>query len=241
MQTALLPDGQRFAQLLRTHRDRARLTQEELAERARMSVRALRDLERGRTRYPHRTSVHRLAAALELTGEERVAFESTPPRSAGGPGRAAWEPPPASASIALRWVPLLREVEDAVCTGAGGGHPAVVTIAGPGRGTFAVQCAHVVRVRLDLEVIYVDLGREVRDVETLCAQARQAQLERALDGRRCLLVVDGVRAGDDVGPLLRLGFTGVLIAAETTGGTDGGASRVPYGGPDGVTRRVTLT
>ncbi|MGW2195698.1 helix-turn-helix transcriptional regulator [Streptosporangium sp. NPDC001682] len=91
MRSALLSDSLGFAQLLRTHRDKARLTQEELAERARLSVRTLRDLERGRTRYPHRTSVRRLAAALELTGEDRVTFEAAPPRSvtsATAPARA---------------------------------------------------------------------------------------------------------------------------------------------------------
>jgi tetratricopeptide (TPR) repeat protein/DNA-binding XRE family transcriptional regulator len=56
-----------FGDVLRAHRVTARLTQEELAERARLSVRAIADLERGRTARPRPNSVQRLAAALELT------------------------------------------------------------------------------------------------------------------------------------------------------------------------------
>jgi transcriptional regulator with XRE-family HTH domain len=56
-----------FGDVLRAHRMTARLTQEELAERAQLSVRAIADLERGRTARPRLSSVQRLATALELT------------------------------------------------------------------------------------------------------------------------------------------------------------------------------
>ncbi|WP_432894298.1 helix-turn-helix domain-containing protein [Kribbella sp. CA-245084] len=49
-----------FGALLRRHRRSARLTQEELAERSGLSVRAISDLERGRTARPYRTSVPEL-------------------------------------------------------------------------------------------------------------------------------------------------------------------------------------
>ncbi|HXL92877.1 MAG TPA: helix-turn-helix domain-containing protein [Streptosporangiaceae bacterium] len=55
-----------FGDVLRAHRDAAALTQEELAERAQFSVRAIADLERGRTARPRPDSVRRLAAALGL-------------------------------------------------------------------------------------------------------------------------------------------------------------------------------
>jgi tetratricopeptide (TPR) repeat protein/transcriptional regulator with XRE-family HTH domain len=55
-----------FGDVLRAHRDAATLTQEELAERAQLSVRAIADLERGRTARPRPDSVRRLAAALGL-------------------------------------------------------------------------------------------------------------------------------------------------------------------------------
>jgi tetratricopeptide (TPR) repeat protein/transcriptional regulator with XRE-family HTH domain len=66
-----------FGDLLRQHRAAAGLTQEELAERAGLSVRTLGDLERGVSGAPHRHTVTMLARALALTGDERTAFEGS--------------------------------------------------------------------------------------------------------------------------------------------------------------------
>jgi predicted ATPase/transcriptional regulator with XRE-family HTH domain len=66
--------GPGFDAVLRRHRLRAKLTQEELAARAGIGVRTVRDLERGRASRPQRTTVELLAAALPLTGAERNAF-----------------------------------------------------------------------------------------------------------------------------------------------------------------------
>jgi tetratricopeptide (TPR) repeat protein/DNA-binding XRE family transcriptional regulator len=63
-----------FGSLLRLHRIAARLTQEELAERSGISVRAIADAESGRTARPHRRSVSLIAAALQLVGAEHTAF-----------------------------------------------------------------------------------------------------------------------------------------------------------------------
>ena len=74
-----------FGRLLASRRQAAGLSQAELAERAAMSVRAISNLERGRTRWPHPDSVHRLAGALRLTAADRAVFEAavTPPAAAG--------------------------------------------------------------------------------------------------------------------------------------------------------------
>ena len=50
-----------FGALLRRHRLTAGLTQEELAERAGVSARAVSDLERGVDRAPYPATVRRLA------------------------------------------------------------------------------------------------------------------------------------------------------------------------------------
>ena len=63
-----------FAALLRSHRLAAGLTQDQLAERAELSLRAIQNLERG-DRRPYPDTARRLTAALQLTGEERAAFE----------------------------------------------------------------------------------------------------------------------------------------------------------------------
>lgn len=60
-----------FGTLLRRLRKNAGLSQEELAERARLSVRGIGDLERGVSRAPYRATVLQLAEALELAPADR--------------------------------------------------------------------------------------------------------------------------------------------------------------------------
>src|SRR5919199_6506252 len=74
-----------FGELLRRYRVAARLSQEELAERARMSARAISDLERGVHRLPYKDTVAQLAAALDLEAHERGLLEA----AARGPRDAA--------------------------------------------------------------------------------------------------------------------------------------------------------
>jgi predicted ATPase/transcriptional regulator with XRE-family HTH domain len=59
---------------LRQFREAACLTQEELAERAEVSVRTISNIERGVAQRVHLDTVRRLAAALGLTPEERETF-----------------------------------------------------------------------------------------------------------------------------------------------------------------------
>ena len=61
-----------LAERLRWLRARAMLTQEELAERARLSVRTVRNLEAGHIRRPRSGSIRLLADALGLSEQERV-------------------------------------------------------------------------------------------------------------------------------------------------------------------------
>jgi transcriptional regulator with XRE-family HTH domain len=93
---------------LRACRQSSGLSQQELAELSGLSVRAISDLERDRTRWPYRDSLHRLADALGLRGAVRADFlgsadrrlgRSAPGASAGpGPG----EPGPAERRRAAR-------------------------------------------------------------------------------------------------------------------------------------------
>ncbi|MEV0644888.1 helix-turn-helix domain-containing protein [Phytomonospora sp. NPDC050363] len=63
-----------FGARLNGHRVRLGLTQERLAERARLGVRTIRDLERDRVARPRPSSIALLADALELGGRERGEF-----------------------------------------------------------------------------------------------------------------------------------------------------------------------
>jgi transcriptional regulator with XRE-family HTH domain len=85
-------DGDGIGQLLRVHRWAAGLSQRQLAERAGMSLGAIRDLEQGRTRLPQRRFVDAMVAALNLSGDgadafRRAADEVEAPVTASGPGR----------------------------------------------------------------------------------------------------------------------------------------------------------
>jgi transcriptional regulator with XRE-family HTH domain len=60
------------------------MSQQDLAERSGLSVRALSDLERGRTRFPYQDSLARLADALGLRGPARTDFIAAAGRRVGG-------------------------------------------------------------------------------------------------------------------------------------------------------------
>src|SRR5215468_9221056 len=67
------PDGS-FGALLRAGRHRALLSQEQLAARAGLSERTVRDLEAGRVRRPRDDTVRLLADALQLSGPQRESW-----------------------------------------------------------------------------------------------------------------------------------------------------------------------
>ena len=70
----LSEDPEVFGAWLRARREAARLSQQELAERCGLSVRAVRNLERGRTQWPYLDTLSRLADVLELRDKARADF-----------------------------------------------------------------------------------------------------------------------------------------------------------------------
>src|SRR5215210_2948150 len=89
MPEAGLP-GAPFESLLRRWRTRAGLTQEELAERAGISTRAVSDLERGLRSRPYPETVRLLAEALQLAeGERQTLLAAARPEAAPTDARAA--------------------------------------------------------------------------------------------------------------------------------------------------------
>ena len=65
-----------FGALLRQFRLDAGMTQQELAERAKLSVEAISTLERGARTRPHRETVVLLGRALELSPEREALLAS---------------------------------------------------------------------------------------------------------------------------------------------------------------------
>jgi tetratricopeptide (TPR) repeat protein/transcriptional regulator with XRE-family HTH domain len=159
-----------FGELLRSHRAEAGLTQEELAERSGLSIRAIADMERGRTGRPYRRSVSLLADALVLTGNAREEFS----RSARPGGKLA-SPRDGAAHAAAAVGPRPHELPADVSAFTGratelavldrllaGPAPAVVIsavsgTAGVGKTALAVRWAHRARASFPDGQVYVNL------------------------------------------------------------------------------------
>jgi tetratricopeptide (TPR) repeat protein len=137
--------------VLRQHRQAVRLTQEELAERANLSVRAIANLESGRTGRPRPDSVGRLAAALELTGKAAEEFrrasrgvlrgQERKPEAASKP--TSWRLPPTVGHFAGRAAELAALDGLLGVTGSVQAGP-IAIIGGPGVGktALALHWAH---------------------------------------------------------------------------------------------------
>ena len=78
-----------FSELLKRHRLASGISQESLAERARISAAAVGALERGIRRAPYRDTVSLLATALGLSAAERAELEAAANRARGRQGRGA--------------------------------------------------------------------------------------------------------------------------------------------------------
>jgi predicted ATPase/DNA-binding XRE family transcriptional regulator len=119
-----------FGIVLQRLRRMAGLSQQELAERAGLSLRGIADLERGARRNPYPSTVRRLAAALDLTDADRAALLSSAtmeaPRTHGNEDQQARALPLRLSSFVGREpekaavVQLLRSARLVSLTGTGG-------------------------------------------------------------------------------------------------------------------------
>src|SRR5229473_8239939 len=105
---AMSTDGASFGALLRHYRLAGGLSQEALADRANLSVRAISALEHGERHAPYPATVRALVMALDLASSERAALEaavvhSRTPRAADRPARGP-------AALPLSPTPLLGRI-----------------------------------------------------------------------------------------------------------------------------------
>ncbi|MFN8591103.1 MAG: tetratricopeptide repeat protein [Thermomicrobiales bacterium] len=146
--------SQPFGVLLKSLRQRADLTQEELAEKAGLSARAVSDLER-QCKQPYKTTAEMLANGLGLSGEDRIAFVAARRQTRGlgddnGGRRRVVLPVPPNTLIGRE-----REVRDA-CALLSQSAVRLLTLTGPGgvgKTRLALAVAeeladHVAQVRL---------------------------------------------------------------------------------------------
>jgi predicted ATPase/DNA-binding XRE family transcriptional regulator len=143
---------------LRQYRRSAGLTQEELAERAGLSVRGLSDLERGARRQAYRDTIQRLAQALGLNATDVEALEVATGRDErlsrdGAPSALANLPTPLTSFVGrsrelVDTGKLLESVRLLTLTGAGG----------TGKTRLALELARTSRQTFGDGVAFVDLA-----------------------------------------------------------------------------------
>ncbi|HEV2371031.1 MAG TPA: NB-ARC domain-containing protein [Streptosporangiaceae bacterium] len=220
-----------FGHLLLCYRRAAGLTQEELAQAAGVSARAVRNLERGHARAAQRRQAEVLADALRLIGDERQGF-----LTAAADGRRRANRPEPTANVALCAPPMAvpdfvgREAELAQLTswarGAaespGGTTVSIVGPGGIGKTSLAVAALHRLAPGFPDGCLAVDLrGMDERPVPAGTALNRmlralglpEGQLPAALEeqssvfrsmlrGRRVLVLLDNAAEEVQVRPLL---------------------------------------
>jgi tetratricopeptide (TPR) repeat protein/transcriptional regulator with XRE-family HTH domain len=211
-----------FGDLLRRLRAGAGLTQEGLAEAASVSVRSVRDLERGRVATPQKETVRLLADALRLTGPVREEFEATARSRAMVVSTRAL--PRDIASFTGRQPELAKLVEAAAGPGGVVGIHAIGGMAGVGKTAFAVHAAHRLADRFPGGQIFLPLhghtpGQQPVDPSDALAsllltagmnpgqippglEARMALWRDRMAGQQLLLILDDAVGSEQVLPLL---------------------------------------
>jgi predicted ATPase/DNA-binding XRE family transcriptional regulator len=185
-----------FPALLRELRRAAGLTQEELAQGARVGVRTLRDLETGRAMRPQRSTVDLLAAALGLEDDDRERFvaaargQPARRRSSGG-GYVNLSVPTdlLGRDSAIAAVADLLDVARLVT---------LVGLAGIGKSALALAVGHHVADRCPAGVagvVVADASTQAEVLGAVAATFRATRIDALADrlaGGPALLVMDAV-------------------------------------------------
>ncbi|MEV7234784.1 tetratricopeptide repeat protein [Streptomyces sp. NPDC051020] len=249
-----IADDPSLAELLRRHRQAARLTLEQLAEVSRVSARTLSDMERGRSRGPQHRTVVAVADALALTAEDRKRLIDL---ARDGRLRDHWARPSGLCELPravddftgrtaeLAWIDGLARATDPPGSAMVG---LVTGSAGSGKTTFVIRAAHALRPDFTDGVLFLDLlgmsarPRSAADALRLLlgalgvtdrqvpadVRARASLYRSLLHERRILVVLDNAASEEQIRPLLAAGGASRVLAT----------SRRLLAGLEGVRRLV---
>ncbi|MFI6521348.1 ATP-binding protein [Spirillospora sp. NPDC050679] len=233
-----------FGELLRRHRHAAELTIEELAEASGLSVRAIGDMERGRSRTPQRRSVEALADALALPADARESLAEAA-RAGRRPVQGPNELPRGVRDFTGRTGELAALERLAATAGGPGPTVAVAVSGGPGLGktALAVRAAELLAGTFPDGLLFVDLrGMDERPLDPADAlarllrglgvadrhvpqdaQERGARYRELLRERRVMVVLDNAAAEAQVRPLLPADGPGLVLVTSrrTLAGLEG--------------------
>jgi transcriptional regulator with XRE-family HTH domain len=160
-----------FGDVLSHYRLAAGLTQEELAERANLSVRGISDLERGVRTRPQPMTVRQLAEALQLSPQDRAIFEEA--AHASGAARRRDEALPQGSFLgALPAAPLVGREDDAERMSS----ILDAVVEGPGHVLLFCGELGVGKTRLLQELMVAALSRDFLVLTGRCDAAEQQRL-----------------------------------------------------------------
>ena len=217
-----------FGEVLRGHRQAARLTLEQLALVSGVGTRTLSDMERGRSKGPQHRTVVALADALALDGDARTQLIEL---ARDGRLRDYWTRPAGLCELPrlvddftgraaeLAWIRELASAESSPGAGVVG---LVTSSGGMGKTTLAVRAGHLLRPDFPDGVFFVDLlgmspqpltagdalrlllrALGVADKQVPGDLTERASLYRSLlRDRRVLVVLDNAGSEEQVRPLL---------------------------------------
>ena len=206
-----------FAHILRALREERLLTQEGLAERAGLTVKAVGALERGERRRPYPHTVRSLVEALALDDDERARLLATLPSRSGATAPAEPEAPEQVPITVGRLGPVIgreRDLEAVLAAVREDSRP-VVTLTGPGgvgKTTLALAAAAAAGPAFTGGVVVVELADVTTATGVLAAVAAAlgvpdagfdggvGELVPYVAGRRVLLVLDNVEQVLDCAP-----------------------------------------
>lgn len=184
-------ESRHFGALLRRHRMRVRMTQQQLADFSTLSVRAIRDLERGHAQRPRQDTVRLLAEVLRLGGHDREEFDLASRGVAEDLVAGRFTPPVPPATIVGREEEL-RVLTD-LLTVEGQRLVAVVGVAGVGKTRLMLDVAGIVQHDAGWSVLWIPAP----DLDAVST----AELVSLVGGHDTLLVVDG-QAEAEIPPTL---------------------------------------